>query len=312
MVNSKSTAMKPLPRASGDLLADRRADYAEMLFASGEHAAAAELMMGAMELAPDWALGWFRLGEFHEAAGRMAEAAQAFRLCLGLDPADRAGAGLKLAVIGAAPMPAAPPSDFVEALFDEYAPNFDAALVDGLGYRAPDLLLEAILKSRSPSPGFKLALDLGCGTGLMGVRLRPYASELVGYDISTAMLKKAAAKQVYDRLEQVDLQKLGGRGLMPDLVTAADVFMYVGDLDGVFGAVRAMLPQDGLFAFSVEALDGDGFALRDSRRYAHSEAYVRAQLAAHGFTLRSLDRETIRMDRNAPIEGLIVVAVREG
>ena len=61
--------MKPLQTSSGDVLADRRADYAEMLFASGDHAAAAELMLGALELAPDWSFGWFRLGEFHEAAG---------------------------------------------------------------------------------------------------------------------------------------------------------------------------------------------------------------------------------------------------
>jgi predicted TPR repeat methyltransferase len=300
--------MKPLPRSSGDLLADRRADYAEMLFANGEHAAAAELMMGAMELAPNWALGWFRVGEFHEAAGAVAEATQAWRMSLSLDPADRAGAGLKLAVTGAAPMPAAPPSDFVEALFDEYAPNFDEALVGKLGYRVPELLLAAIQKQ--PKRRYNLALDLGCGTGLMGERLRPHVQQLIGYDISAAMLKKAAAKNVYDGLEQVDLQKLGQVVLSPDLITAADVLMYVGALGRLFADVAAMLTQDGLFAFSVEALDGEGYALRDSRRYAHSEDYVRELLATHGFKLQSLTRETIRMDRNAPIEGLIVVAGR--
>lgn len=301
--------MKPLPRASGDLLADRRADYAEMLFANGEHTAAAELMMGAMELAPAWALGWFRLGEFQEAAGAMAEAAQAWRMCQKLDPTDRAGAGLKLAVIGAAPTPSAPPSGFVEALFDEYAPNFDTSLVDKLSYRVPDLLLSAIREQGDR--GFGLALDIGCGTGLMGERLRPLVDELIGYDISTAMLKKAEAKKVYDRLEQVDIQRLGDETLQPDLVTAADVFMYVGALDSVFSAVRRMAADDGLFAFSVEALDGDGFVLRDSRRYAHSESYVRQQLAAIGFKLLSLDREPIRQDRGAAIEGLIVVATPE-
>lgn len=298
--------MKPLPRSSGDLLADRRADYAEMLFANGEHAAAAELMMGAMELAPTWTLGWFRLGEFHEAAGALAEAAQAWRICLSLDPADQAGAGLKLAVVGAAPMPTAPPSDFVEALFDEYAPSFDDALVGKLAYRVPELLMDAI--RRQGERRLDLAVDLGCGTGLLGEFLRRHVQRLIGYDISTAMLRKAAAKNIYDGLEQVDLQKLGETHLQPDLVTAADVFMYVGDLGGVFGAVRAMLTLNGVFAFSVEALDGEGYTLRDSRRYAHSESYMRSLLAAHGFRLLSLDRETIRMDRNAPIEGLIVVA----
>jgi predicted TPR repeat methyltransferase len=88
------TTFEPLPRSSGDLLADRRADYAEMLFASGDHAAAADLMLQAMEIAPDWALGWFRLGEFHEAAGQGGQAIAAWRMTLKLDPDDQAGAGL--------------------------------------------------------------------------------------------------------------------------------------------------------------------------------------------------------------------------
>ncbi len=99
-------------------------DYAEMLFASGDHAAAAELMLGALELAPDWALGWFRMGEMHEAAGALDQAAQAWRMALKLDPDDRAGAALKLELIGRAPASDAPPGAFVEALFDQYAAKF--------------------------------------------------------------------------------------------------------------------------------------------------------------------------------------------
>lgn len=297
--------MNPLSRSSGDPLANRRADYAEMLFGNGEHAAAAEIMMGAMELAPDWALGWFRLGEFHEAAGIAVEAAQAWRICLKLDPADRAGAGLKLALIGAAPVPDAPPSEFVAALFDQYAPNFEASLVTKLGYGVPDFLLGKLGERH-----FALALDLGCGTGLMGERLRPITNELVGYDISAEMLKKAAAKKIYDRLEQVDIQALAEETLRPDLVTAADVFIYTGALDRVFAAIARMLTVEGLFAFSVELHDGDGFVLRDSRRYAHSESYLRDQLSAAGFRILSLDHGTIRQDRGQPIPGLMVVAIR--
>lgn len=305
----RSGRMKALPRSSGDLLADRRADYAEMLFANGEHAAAAELMMGAMELAPGWALGWFRLGEFHESAGAPTQAAQAWRMCLGLDPSDRAGAGLKLAVIGAAPAPDAPPSDFVEALFDEYAPNFDASLVEKLGYRVPDLLLQAIRDQGDRR--FSQALDIGCGTGLMGERLRPLADTLIGNDISTAMLKKAEGRKIYDRLDKVDLQTFDGYGVNADLVTAADVFMYVGALERVFKAAHAALVPGGIFAFSVERLGGLGkFRLRESRRYAHGKIYVQRALEAAGFVPLLMENATIRQDRNAPVVGLIVVAQR--
>jgi predicted TPR repeat methyltransferase len=298
---------KPLDTSSGDILADRRADYAEMLFGSGEAGPAAELMLGALELAPGWAMGWFRLGEFHEAAGALDEAAEAWRMAQKLDPEDRAGAALKLALTGAAPASTAPPSAFVETLFDQYAEKFDDALVKTLDYRVPELLAEAIAAQGRRKLG--LAVDLGCGTGLMGERLRPMAETLVGYDISAEMLRKAQAKSVYDRLVKADLQSFVYDGEKADLITAADVFMYVGALEGIVKTIAGILAPEGLFAFSVERLAGDGdFALQSSRRYAHSEAYVRDLLSANGFALLSLEQKVIRQDRDEPVEGLIVVA----
>jgi len=302
--------LPPLPRSSGDILADRRADYAEMLFASGEHTAAAELMLSAMELAPGWVLGWFRLGEFHEVAEETAAAEKAWRTALALDPADRPGAALKLALIGADAAPAAPPSAFVEGLFDEYADRFDASLTGALGYRAPELLDRAIRRV-APGRSFPRALDLGCGTGLMGERLRPLVARLEGQDISAAMLRKARARGVYDQLDKSDLQVLALRPASVDLVTAADVFMYVGALDRIFATVAEGLAAGGLFAFSVEEMEADaGFRLRETRRYAHSEAYVLATLGAAGLTPVSVERDTIRRDRNEPVTGLIVTATR--
>ena len=343
--------MKPLPASSGDLLADRRADYAEALFASQDYADAAELMLGALELAPGWALGWFRLGEMQEAAGDLEGAAQAWTMALKLDPADRPGSMLKLALIGKAPPAAAPPSAFVEALFDQYAPTFDTALVEKLDYRVPEYLAEAIratgrvaeaLSAQHPvdlsptepvspahpdgekQPGlatgssgaerehrFRLALDLGCGTGLMGERLRPLVERLEGFDISAEMLRKAERRGVYDRLGKADLQQFSYDGPAPDLVTAADVFMYVGALEKVVATVAGLLAAGGLFAFSVEKLDApDGFALQPSRRYAHSQTYVRAVLSANGLAVVSLEERIIRQDRRQPVAGLIVVARR--
>ena len=302
---------KPFDTSSGDLTADRRADYAEMLFGSGEPAAAAEVMIGALELAPGWALGWFRLGEFHEAAGVMPAAIEAWRMAQKLDPADRTGASLKLALAGAEASADAPPSAFVEALFDQYAPKFDHALVETLGYRVPELLFDAIIAS-APVKRFGLALDLGCGTGLMGERLRPICERLEGFDISAEMLKKARAKGIYDRLEKADLQTFSYTGPRADLVVAADVFMYVGALDAIFARVADMLAPGGLFAFSVERLaGGDGFALQPSRRYAHAEAYVCAVLDRTELKLHLLAGATIRQDRREPVAGLIVVAAKQ-
>lgn len=299
--------MKPFQATSGDLTADRRADFAEMLYASGEPAAAAELLLGALELAPQWAAGWFRLGEMHEAAAPD-KAAQAWTMALTLEPTDRLGAALKLQLIGKAPSATAPPSAFVEMLFDHYAESFEESLVDKLGYRLPDFLDQAVRRAR---PGrFRLVLDLGCGTGLMGQRLRPVADRLEGYDISAAMLNKARAKGVYDLLAKADLQDFVHTGPKADLVAAADVFIYVGALDRVISRIAGLLADDGLFAFSVETLVGEGgFALQPSRRYAHSQAYVGQVLATNGFSVLSMDPTVIRLDRSQPVEGLAVVAV---
>jgi predicted TPR repeat methyltransferase len=275
---------------------------------------AAEVMQGALAIAPAWAFGWFRLGEMHEAAGDVQAAIYAWRMALGLDGSDRVGAVLKLALAGAAPHPDTPPSAFVETLFDQYAGHFEVSLVKRLGYRVPKLLFDTILAQAGLGKKFTRVVDLGCGTGLMGERLRPLVGQLAGYDLSAEMLGEARKKGVYDRLEKADLQDLpfppAFEGEKADLITAADVFMYLGRLDRVFAGVAEMLAPGGLFAFSVEKHDGpEDFSLRETRRYVHSERYVRGLLEANGFEMRSLETEIIRQDRNAPVEGFIALGV---
>lgn len=305
--------MKPLQASSGDLNADRRADYAEMLHASGEHGAAAELLLGTLELAPRWATGWFRLGEMQEAAGAPDLAAQAWTMSLRLDPADRLGAALKLHLIGRGTAGDAPPPAFIETLFDQYADTFDDALVGKLGYRAPETLDRAI---RAARPGrFRQALDLGCGTGLMGERLRPIVNRLEGVDISARMLAKARAKGIYDNLVRADLSHFQHAGPRADLIVAADVFIYVGKLEPVIARIAAALAMDGLFAFSIEALataGDDSFVLRATRRYAHALGYVNGLLQANDLAVLSADAMVIRMDRGEPVDGFAIVSRKAG
>jgi predicted TPR repeat methyltransferase len=301
--------MNPIQLSSGDLLADRRASYAEMLFGSDDPNAAADLMRDALALAPGWAAGWFRLGEMLETAGRAPEAEAAWREALRLDPPDRLGAALKLGLAAFASGVVAPPSVFVETLFDQYAEEFDSALVERLDYRVPKLLQEALGETGRTT--FAHAVDLGCGTGLMGERLRGAASFLEGYDISAGMLREAEAKRLYDRLERRDILTLPALSPVADLVTAADVFMYVGELDRLFSRIAELLLPGGHFAFSVELNEGpEELVLRPSRRYAHSKAYVERLLAEKGFAPVSQTVATIRMDRGEPVVGLIVVAKR--
>ncbi|MBP2235735.1 putative TPR repeat methyltransferase [Sinorhizobium kostiense] len=304
--------------SSGDLIADRRADYAKMLAEGGDHRGAAELMAQALEIAPDWAAGWFRLADYEEKSGRKMAAIEALGRTLRLSPEDIFGASLKLALLGAAETPQQPPSSYVERLFDDYAERFDQALVEKLDYSVPEKL--AALIGRMPSQRFRHVTDLGCGTGLFGERIRHCADFLEGFDLSVNMLAKAEAKGVYDRLGQADLSLPPERsGLFrdparepADIVSAADVLMYLGNLESVFLIIDRLLAPAGLFAFSVEdAATQVGFVLRPSLRYAHSEPYVASLCAEHGLSLVAVERTIIRMDAGLPVSGILFLARKD-
>lgn len=291
--------------SSGDPAADRRADYAEQFAARGDIDAAIEVLAGALELAPGWAAGWYRLGEFHERAGQAAQAVAAWDRSMAIDPEDMCGASLKRDLARATPIADSMPPAFVERLFDQYAPRFEAALVDGLQYRGPQILLQRLQAS-----GFVSAhrvLDLGCGTGLMGEAIRAFAGRLEGVDISARMLAGAQAKGVYDALHKRDIARMEVGGARYDLIIAADVFAYVGALEGVIGWCRAALDEGGLLAFTVEAGEAD-VTLRESRRFAHGRAYLADLLDRAGFAVTDIAACVVRQDRGADIASWCVVA----
>lgn len=307
--------------SSGDLIADRRADYARMFAESGEFAEAAELMEQALEQVPGWAAGWFRLAEYAEKSGRKEAAVAALEKVVALDPTDIFGAGLKRAVLGAAEAPAAPPTPYVERLFDDYADRFDTALVAKLDYTVPQTLARLVRAHAGKGARFGLVCDIGCGTGLFGVEFRAEAGRLEGYDLSAGMLAKAAEKAVYDHLAQADLSRPAKEsGLFADapparadLVSAADVLMYLGDLAEVFPSVARLVKPGALFAFSVEdGGAGDTPLLRPSLRYAHPQAFILRRLAENGFDLVAMEKSVIRQDAGQPVHGLLFLARRQG
>ena len=137
--------------SSGDLIADRRFDFARDLQLKGDLVAAADLLLQAIELAPGFASAWFTLGEIRERLGERDAAIAAFRKAGIADPDDRHGARLRLMLLGAERLSDMPPA-YVRALFDQYAPKFETALVDDLGYRGPALLFKAVLSARAADP----------------------------------------------------------------------------------------------------------------------------------------------------------------
>ncbi|MES5098241.1 methyltransferase domain-containing protein [Agrobacterium sp. BA1120] len=310
--------MAPHQFSSGDAIADRRADYARMLAESGDHAAAAELIEQALELAPRWAAGWFRLGEYSEKAGQTAKAVSAYETVAALDAEGIFAAPLKLAVLGAAETPQQPPSAYIEGLFDDYADRFETSLVEKLDYSVPQKLAALVATVRPQGSSFRNIVDIGCGTGLLGLEIHGWTERLEGFDLSTNMLAKAGEKHIYHHLAQADLSlDAEGSGLFApalahnraDLVAAADVMMYLGSLEAVMPLVLALLAPGGTFAFSVEdAGEEGGFVLQPSLRYAHSEPYVRGLLEGFGLKILKTEKTTIRKDAGKPLSGILFLA----
>jgi predicted TPR repeat methyltransferase len=300
--------------SSGDLIADRRFAWARACAAEGDLDGAAGLLAQALELAPQYAPAWFALGEIRAKLGDREGAAAAFGAARDADPEDRLGAALHLARLwerDGAVMPAA----YVRTLFDYYAPGFDRSLVEGLNYRAPELLLAAVKKfcALAGQPiRFGTMLDLGCGTGLAGAAFRPYVEWLAGVDISPAMIAQARAKGLYDRLAAADLigflNSQATDGARHHLVVATDVLPYLSDLTDVAAGVANILEVGGCFACTLETHDGPGTVLHESLRYAHSAAVVRSAIENAGLQPLAIQPVSTRNEKGAAVSDLLVVA----
>jgi len=205
--------------------------------------------------------------------------------------------------------PATQPDSMVRAVFDAYAHRFDGHLLGKLHYRVPQRIAE-IMRARLPAHAS--VVDLGCGTGLVGKFLGAAGATLVGIDLSPRMLEHARRLGVYADLRCAPLlDEL--RGAAPesiDFISAADVFIYVGDLRAVIPAAFAALRRGGALIFSCEhAADHEGaFVLRASKRYAHSVAALRALCRECGFADCSIEPLVLRLENEQPIDGYIAVA----
>ena len=279
----------------------------------------------ALAIDPTLAQAWSHRGGILREAMRLDEAAEAFEQAIA-HGADAELHGYYLASVRAlapdvqsatepAAIPSIAPAHYVQSLFDDYAAEFDHHLIDLLHYRAHIVLTQPLaeLAAERASGRFESALDLGCGTGLCAPLLKPLIAplvdRLVGIDLSGNMLDQAHALGLYDELTQADaagyLQATEERF---DLILAADVFIYIGDLAPIFEAASRVMPSGGVFCFSAEQAGSEShdFELLPSLRYAHAERYLRELAQANGFEVTALSRQPIREDQREAIDGLFV------
>ena len=244
--------------------------------------------------------------------GKHDEAADAYAEALKLGPEDPYVRHL-VAAAGTLPGSSRAPADYLRAVFNGYAEQFESHLLS-LGYRVPWLIHDVLKPYAAGQP----VLDLGCGTGLLAVVLADLKlGPFTGIDVAAGMLEQAAAKRLYAELHESDvLDFLRSDGRTWQLVLAADVLCYFGALDELFALVRSRLARDGLFAFSVELLqpDCDGgvpgngdWALGRLGRYAHAEQYLIRAATEAGLAVRQATPEILRNEADTPVLGLVVL-----
>lgn len=267
----------------------------------------------AIELEPTLAYAHEALARTLREMGRHAEAIEVMRQLVEKLPDSPIARHLWAAWSGR-DVPSRASDDYVRQVFDGYADRFEAWL-KLLEYRAPTLLAAAIAREAAASEGQWEVLDAGCGTGLCGPLLKPYARRLVGVDLSAGMLSKARHHAEYDELVQAELTGyLQGHTGRYDLIASADTLVYFGDLADILTAAAAALRSGGRLVFTVEDGGPDaadpGFRLQPHGRYHHSEDYVRRTLLKAGFASAEITREVLRKERDRPVAGLVVTACK--
>jgi predicted TPR repeat methyltransferase len=238
-------------------------------------------------------------------------AARLLREWLASEPGNAVAQHMLAACEGESETPERASDGYVQQVFDGFAASFDAKL-EALDYRAPALVVEALRRAVGADHAELDIVDAGCGTGLCGTGLKPWARTLAGCDLSVGMLRRAKARNVYDVLHQAELTHyLNTQPEAFDAVVSADTLCYFGALEGALAAARRSLRRDGWLIFTVEALAGDddrAHVLQTNGRYAHSAAHVRAASTASGFVPQSIEAVVLRLEAGDPVRGWLVVA----
>jgi len=226
------------------------------------------------------------LGIAYYTLGRFEEASKVYREWLAEEP-DNPEPKHYLAACSGVGVPDRAEDAYVEATFDNFANSFDASL-ERLTYRAPQYVADKVAQlAGAPSRQWQM-LDAGCGTGLCGPLLAPYAQRLIGVDLSGQMLAKAEPRKVYDELIKAELTAfLQSQDRAYDLIVSADTLCHFGALESAMRAAHGALRDGGWLVFTVESLDGGDadkpHHLNPHGRYSHRRAYLEQVLAEAGF-----------------------------
>lgn len=182
---------------------------------------------------------------------------------------------------------------FNEKLFDHFADNYELVM-QNLGYSA------ALAVGRIVGDEPADIVDLGCGTGLLGLAVKTPRNKITGVDISQRMLDKAAEKQVYDHLVKDDIIHYLQEHQDFDVAVMGDVCGYLNDIEKVI-----KLLKNKKIIFTIEKTDEERCVVGAGGRYRHNPQFIEKLLRENGF--ESIYKEDIVLRREAgeDVNGMI-------
>ena len=256
----------------------------------------------ALRLKPDYIEAYNNRGIVFQDLGKLDDALKDYEKILDLNPGHLPTQHIVNSLRGYDSKSA--PKEYVEEFFDSYANDFEQNLVEKLGYKMPTSLKKALIDRKLAPKKFNKAVDLGCGTGLVGIEFRDLVDTFVGIDLSIEMLRKAKEKNIYDKLVTDELVSgLNKINANFDLFISADVFIYVGDLVALFEAVARYANNGALFIFSTEHMPGNHYKLQKTGRFAHSKDYITLIAKNFSFQLDYFEKCNLRKENNKWIVG---------
>ncbi len=204
----------------------------------------------------------------------------------------------------------AAPTDYVKSLFNAYADHYEQHLLSALDYQLPMHIKRALENFHPLSAAWDI-LDLGCGTGLCGVLLKPFAKTLTGVDLSEKMLQIAQDKKIYNDLLCEDIHSfLTNTKTTYYVIVAADVLVYIGELTLLFQQVHAVLRERGLFIFNTEISEQEAYVMNQSGRFSHQKFYIEQLAKKNHFSVAHYEKIVTRLQNSQPVYGHLYVLQR--
>ena len=260
----------------------------------------------ALEIKPNYEEANMNMGNIQRDLGDLDKALLYYNKALKINPDNSISLHMVNSLSGQ--ISCSPPREYVEKLFDQSAKSFEELLVNKLKYKVPKIIYEMIINQNKHNSSLGSVLDMGCGTGLMGLELKKKCKFLEGIDISKSMVEEARAKQVYNKLKYTDLvEYLSIEYLDFDLFIATDVFVYLGELSEIFRLIKHRNRRNGQLAFSIEKSVEKKFFLEKSGRYSHSKGYIKQLCEKFDYSILNYKEVKLRKENDKYLNGALYI-----